>query len=179
MAELVSLRNLTPPQLLLMHAKVSEELRRRGVTRSTNNPAGDVAEHLFCRAFEWVQAPRSARDFDATDASGARYQIKSRRLTVHNKSRQLSALRRLPDRGFDFLAAVLFKSDYRVLKAALVPHARVVELAKRVEYTNSWRFLLRDEVWSIADVQDVTARLAKAELDWSGADHPDADHRFR
>jgi hypothetical protein len=29
----------------MMHAEVSEELRR-----SSNNPLGDLAEHLFCRA---------------------------------------------------------------------------------------------------------------------------------
>jgi hypothetical protein len=52
------------------------------------------------------------------------------------------------------LAAVLFQRDYRVLKAALIPHARVVDLAKRVERTNSWRFLLLDAVWSVTDVRD-------------------------
>jgi len=161
------LKNLTPPELLAMHAAVSEELRRRGVTRSSNNPVGDLAEHLFCRAFGWRQAPNSMRDADATDVAGFRYQIKGRRLTVHNNSRQLGALRDLPDQGFDFLAAVLFQEDYQVLKAALIPHARVVELAKRVERTNSWRFLLRDNVWSVPDVCDVTEDLQKAESAWA------------
>jgi hypothetical protein len=32
-----------------MHAEVSQELRQRGVIRSSNNPIGDLAEHLFCR----------------------------------------------------------------------------------------------------------------------------------
>jgi hypothetical protein len=47
------LKDLTPPELLVMHAAVSEELRRRGVIRSSNNPVGGLAEHLFCRAFGW------------------------------------------------------------------------------------------------------------------------------
>jgi hypothetical protein len=51
-----------------MHAEVSEELRRRGVIRSSNNPIGDLAEHLFCRDFGWKQAPSSKGDADATDA---------------------------------------------------------------------------------------------------------------
>lgn len=62
------LRDLTPPELLVMHAAVSEELRRRGVIRSSNNPVGDLAEYLFCRAFGWKQAPNSMRDADATDS---------------------------------------------------------------------------------------------------------------
>lgn len=161
------LKVLTPPELLVLHAAVSEELRRRGVTRSSNNPVGDLAEHLFCRAFGWKQAPNSMRDADATDDANVRYQIKGRRLTMHNASRQLGALRDLPKQGFDVLAAVLFREDYRVLRAALIPHTRVVEMARHVERTNSWRFLLREAVWSIADVRDVTEDLRKAEMDWA------------
>jgi len=159
----VDLRNLTPPELLVMHASVSDELRRRGITRSSNNPVGDLAEYLFCRAFGWKQVPNSLRDTDATDGDQVRYQIKGRRLTTHNSSRQLGALRDLPAQGFDVLAAVLFEEDYRVLRAALIPHAQVVALAKRVERTNSWRFLLRDAVWSISSVRDATDDLRRAE----------------
>lgn len=107
------------------------------------------------------------RDADATDSGDLRYQIKGRRLTRHNASRQLGTLRDLPKQGFDVLAAVLFQEDYRVVRAALIPHARVVELAKRVERTNSWRFLLRDAVWSVADVRDVTDDLRRAEQNWA------------
>ena len=77
----------------MMHAEVSEELRRRGVIRSSNNPIGDLAEHLFCRASGWKQAPSSKRDADATDAAEVRYLIKGRRLMPHNNSRQLGAAR--------------------------------------------------------------------------------------
>jgi hypothetical protein len=52
-----------------MHAELSEELRPRGVIRSSNNPIGDLAEHLFCRASGWRQAPSSKRDADATNAA--------------------------------------------------------------------------------------------------------------
>jgi len=36
-----------------------EELRGRGVTHSTNNPVGDLAEHLFRKAFGWRLSPKS------------------------------------------------------------------------------------------------------------------------
>jgi hypothetical protein len=78
----------------MMHAEVSEELRRRGVIRSSNNPIGDLAEHLFCRASGWKQAPSSKRDADATDAAEVRYLIKGRRLMPHNNSRQLGGAAR-------------------------------------------------------------------------------------
>jgi hypothetical protein len=73
----------------------------------------------------------------------------------------------LPAQAFDVLAAVLFQEDYRVLRAALIPHVRVVELAKRVERTNSWRFLLRDAIWSVLGVRDVIADLQRAEASWA------------
>jgi hypothetical protein len=159
-----ALPDLSTPELLALHAAVSDELRRRGVTRSANTPVGDLAEHLFCRAFGWKQAPKSMRDVDATDSSGVRYQIKGRRPTKLGKSRQLGVLRDLSDHNFDFLAAVLFHEDYRVMRAALIPHARVMEQAQWVKRTNSWRFLLRDAIWALPDVRDVTADLQQAEL---------------
>lgn len=164
---MIDLTVLNLRELLTLHAGIIDELRRKSVTRSSNNPLGDWAEHLFCRAFGWTQAPNSERDADAVDRDGLRYQIKSRRITAHNRSRQLGSLRNLPSKRFDVLAAVLFEQDYRVLRAALIPHHRVVELATRVERSNSWRFILRDSVWSLDDVRDVTAELKQAEANWS------------
>ena len=64
------LSTLTPVELLAIHAAHCEELRRRGLSRSSNNPVGDLAEYLFCKAFGWKQAALSVRDADATDNSG-------------------------------------------------------------------------------------------------------------
>ena len=103
-----NLKQLTPPELLKLHAQVSEELRGRGVVRSSNNPTGDLAEYLFCRAFGWKQAGNSHPNADATGPDGTTlYQIKGRRWTLHNKSRQLGALRGLPDGGWHLPAKKL------------------------------------------------------------------------
>ncbi len=149
-------------ELLNLHAKILEELRSRGVIRSSNNPVGDYAEHLFCSAFGWRQAGNSEKDADAIGKDGTRYQIKGRRLTTHNASRQLSAIRRLPEKNFDYIAGVLFNREFSILRAALIPHALVLEHSNYVEATNSWRFLLRDEDWDWPGVEDVTATLRDA-----------------
>lgn len=86
-------QNLTPRELLALHARIMDELRARGITRSSNNPTGDLAEYLFCRAFGWKQAGNSNPSLDATGPDGTRYQIKGRRLTQDNGSRQLSAIK--------------------------------------------------------------------------------------
>jgi hypothetical protein len=155
----MNLSDLTPPQLLGLHAKLCDELRARGVTRSANNPTGDLAEYLFCKAFSWKQAGNSHANIDAIGTDGTRYQIKGRRITRYNNSRQLSAIRDLGGGHFNFLAGVLFNEDYTVMRAALIPHAVAIENATFVERTNSHRFLLHDDIWNAGGVRDVTAEL--------------------
>lgn len=160
----INLDRLSASQLLQLHAHVIDELRERGVVRSANNPVADLAEYIFCRAFDWTQAEKSTPYADATCAAGKLYQVKGRRLTQHNQSRQLSAMRDLPARGFHYLAGVLFNEDYSVARAALVPHKLVLANATFVPHTNSWKFILRDEVWTWPAVQDVTLDLQSVDL---------------
>ena len=148
-------------ELLALHAAVMEALRGRNVLRSANNPTGDLAEYMFCRAFGWAQENNSVKAFDAAGGNGTRYQIKGRRLHRRNRSRQMSAIRDLD--GFEFLAAVLFDDSYRVLRAALIPAAIVREHSTYIEHTNSHKFLLRDAIWDEAGVEDVTDRLRQIE----------------
>ncbi|WP_439502531.1 hypothetical protein [Aminobacter ciceronei] len=148
--------------LLILHSQIMDELRERDIVRTANAPLGDYAELLFATAFGWSLEGNSSTGHDATDAAGIRYQVKSRRLTPRNPSRQLSAIRRLPEHTFDFVAGVLFDELYRVTKAILIPHAVIVARAKRVEHTNSWRFMLDDRVWQIEGTLDVTADIARA-----------------
>jgi hypothetical protein len=150
---------MTALELLKLHGGINEELRARGILRSANNPTGDLAECLFCRAFGWRQANNSVRGYDATDAEGRRYQIKGRRVHRRNKSRQLSAIRDLAGETFDVLAGVLFDDDYNVLRAALIPRAVVEARSKYIEHTNSNKFILHDDVWSLDGVEDVTERI--------------------
>jgi hypothetical protein len=160
----MDLSGLNPSALLALHAQIADELRSRGITRSSNNPTGDLAEYIFCKAFGWKQSGNSNPSIDATDSGGIRYQVKGRRMTRYNNSRQLSAIRNLAGVHFDFLAGVLFNEDYTVMRAALIPHSIALEKASFVEYTNSHKFLLRDDVWDAAGVRDVTAELRAVDL---------------
>lgn len=154
----------TSQELLVLHSEIEDELRRRGITRSSNNPTGDLAEFLFCKAFGWTLSKAANAHYDASDADGKRYQIKGCRITPRNPSRQLSAIRDLKDAQFDFLAAVLFDARYAIKRAALIPHAVLVERSSFVERTNSHRFLLRDAIWDSRGVRDVTASLRAVSL---------------
>ena len=148
---------MTLRRLLGLHAGIMEELRRRGVARNENNPTVNLAEFLFCRAYSWQKAPNSEKGFSARDRGGTRYQIKGRRLHPRNESRQLSAIRDL--HGFDMPAAVLLDREYRVFRAVLIPCAVVRERCKFDRHTNSYRFMLTDDVWDDARVTDATGEL--------------------
>jgi hypothetical protein len=158
-----ALANLAVSDLLRLHGDVLDELRRRAVLRSSNSPSGDYGELLFSRAFGWELRNNSSSGYDAVDAEGVRYQIKCRRLTPANPSRQLSFIRKLPERPFDVLAGVLLNSAFRVVRAALVPVEVVQAQATYVAHVNAWRLLLRDSVWALGGVQDVTDSLRRVE----------------
>ena len=146
--------------LLTLHAEVMEELRRREVVRTSNGPVGDYAELLFSTAFGWALETSSAAGHDATDKDGLRYQIKSRRLTAHNGSRQLSFMRRLPEKKFDYLAAVLFDARYQVKRAIILPHEGLEARCRYSKHANGWLLRLEDNCWEMPGARDVTVDLA-------------------
>lgn len=160
----ITLSSFDARELLKLHSAVAEELRKRGITRSSNNPTGDLAEYIFCKAFDWSQVPNSNANVDAIAADGVRYQIKGRRVTRYNQSRQLSAIRDFEEDHFDFLAGVIFAEDYTVLRAAIIPRSAVLNRAVFVPRTNSHKFILCDSVWSAESVRDVTADLKAVQL---------------
>jgi hypothetical protein len=115
------LPNLTVAELLSLFGATIDELRRREIVRSANNPLSDYAELLFCKAFGWKREDKATPGYDATDSNGVHYQIKARGLT--HPSRQLGVIRDLDKHPppFDQLAGVLMDKDFRIVRAALVP----------------------------------------------------------
>lgn len=160
---MIGLSDAPVSALLELQGDLLSELSRRGILRSANGPAGDYGEFLFSRAFGWTLNNNSSADADAVDAAGVRYQIKCRRLQTAKGSRQLGFIRRLPDRPFDHLAAVLLDGRFSVLRAAIVPYEVVQARATYVDSVKAWRLMLRDSVWEIHGVRDVTAELKSAQ----------------
>jgi hypothetical protein len=160
---MINLTDAPVSALLELHGDLLAELRRRNVVRSSNNPTGDYGELLFSRAFGWTLNSNSSADADAVDANGMRYQIKCRKLETPAGSRQLGFIRRLPDRPFDQLAAVLLDRKFRVLRGAIIPYEVVEPRATYVDSVKAWRFMLRDSVWDLEGVIDVTEKLRSAE----------------
>lgn len=153
------LPSLSEKELLRLQAAVIDELKARGVVRTKNNPVGDYAEWLVAKALNLDLAGNSAAGYDATDANGTRYQIKGRRITPENPSRQLSAIRKLDAEDFDFLAAVIFDEHYEVIDAVIVPHAVVGEYASYRAHVNAHVLHLRGSVLKDFRVKDFRDKI--------------------
>jgi hypothetical protein len=151
--------------LLRLYGQILTELRTREIIRSENSPVGDYAEYLVARAFGFRLVANSSIGYDAIGDDGVRYQVKGRRITPWNRSRQLGAIRGLSGATdpFDALVAVLFDPDMAVTKAVMMPIAAVKAVAREQPHVNGWRLVLTDAVLQRADIRDVTSEVRAAE----------------
>src|SRR6266508_5786826 len=116
------LRHLTDTELYELWSRTMRELRSRKLVRSNNNPVADIAERLAADRVGATLVGQSQAGYDAIGPDGTRYQIKSRRLTPENPSRQLSPIRNLDRQQFDYLMVVLFDELLAVLGMWKLPH---------------------------------------------------------
>lgn len=135
------LAGLTNDELAKAWASCMRVLQNRNLIRTSNTPVGDYAERVACARLGLQRMGFAEKSVDATDAKGVRYQIKGRRLTRKNRSRQLGAIRDIKDKPFDVLLAVFFDENLDLLEVWSIPHEVVAE-APFVERTNSTRFVL-------------------------------------
>ena len=156
----VNLKSILTPKLFSLYADLMKELAERGIIRSTNNPVADYAEYLVSSALHLKLKQKSTAGYDAVDNNKRRYEIKARRLTPKNKSTQLSAMRNLKQKKFDYLVGVRFREDFTVERAVVIRHATVRKIAKYNKHTNAWDLHLRDSVCCLRGVVDITDRIA-------------------
>jgi|SRR6266404_1588436 len=150
---------LSDAEMLSTYADLMEQLRSRGICRSSNNPVADYTEGLVAAKLNLELRGNSASGYDAVDAAGKRYQIKGRRLTPHNPSTQLSALRNLNDRPFDVLVAVIYNVDVTLAYGGIVPHSLVLGNSVYRERVNAHIFIMRRSVLTLPGVVDISKQL--------------------
>lgn len=153
----------TTAELLRGYAETLVELRRRGVVRSNNAPAGDYGEWLVHRALGGTMVANfSVKSYDLTLEDSRRVQVKTRVVSAPVKRAQLQSS---VFRSFDFeLAALVLlrDTDYAVHRAVLVPVAVVQALASRVDHVNGWRLAMTTDVLDHQESEDFTAAARRA-----------------
>lgn len=143
----MKLKNLSVKNLLHLYANVMRELRERKILRSFNNPVADYAEYIIANKLNLELTPNSNKEFDAIDRkTDTKYQIKSRRLTQFNKSRQLGVLRNLDRTRFNFLMAIIFDEEFNVSEAYKIPKNVIKKYARFSKHQNGYILTLRDNI---------------------------------
>lgn len=118
-----------------------EELRNRQLIRSSNNPVADYAEKVAVEELGLIRAGKEEKGHDAKDKAGKNYQIKGRRITRHNKSRQLGVIRYLDEKLFDYVIAVIFNEDFTVKEIWKIPHQFIKENSRYSSLQNGHIFI--------------------------------------
>jgi hypothetical protein len=144
----VNLNNLDIKDLLRLQSSVIDELKERKVVRTKNNPLGDYTEWLVAKALKLELQANSKAGYDGIDINNVRVQIKGRRITPDNNSRQLSAIRKYNEKDFDELAAVIYDENFDVIDAVLIPHEVVGEYASFREHVNAHILILKGPIMS-------------------------------
>lgn len=148
-------------QLLNLYNVILEELRDRGIIRTSNNPVADYAEWLFVNKYHLKLMNSSFSSYDAIDTKfNIKYQVKSRRLGRHSKSYQLGVIRNLNKKPFDYLVAIIFNEDYSVKEAYQIPHTIIKKYARFSEHQNGHILILR-HILKDKKVKDITLALSK------------------
>ena len=151
MPNVSALKSLSELGLLQLYAELMEELRDRGIIRSGNNPVADYAEKVAVERLGLNRAGKEEKGYDALDKKGKKYQIKGRRITRHNKSRQLSVIRNLDGKLFDFLIAVIFDEAFNILEIWEIPYEFVKEHSRFSEHQNGHIFYAKPEILTLRE----------------------------
>lgn len=142
----MNLEEMDIQSLLQLQAACINELKRRKVVRTQNNPIGDYTEWLVAKTLGLELENNSKSGYDAKDRTNIRFQIKGRRITSDNPSRQLSAIRKYQEKHFDVLAAVIYDENFDVLEAWLIPHDVIGDYASYREHINAHILVLKGPI---------------------------------
>ncbi len=144
-----------------MQADATNELRRRQIVRTQNNPLGDYTEWLVAKSLNLDLANNSKAGYDAIDSNGVKIQIKGRRITSKNKSTQLNAIRNLQEKDFDELIAVIYDEHFNINEAVSIPHTVIAEHATYRKHVNAHILFVKGPVLSDPRVKCIKKALGQ------------------
>lgn len=143
-----NLENMNEQALLQLYSDLMEELRNRELIRSSNNPVADYAEKVAVEYMGLTRLGKEERGYDAVDDNKMKYQVKGRRLTRHNNSRQLGVIRNLDEHLFDYLIAIIFNEDFTVKEIWKIPHQFIKGYSSYSSLQNGHIFIANPDLLS-------------------------------
>ena len=150
------LSKMSTDEILGLYAAILIELKKRNITRTSNNPVADYAERIVADKLSLKLMANSHSGYDAVSDDGTRYQIKARRKTRTNSSKLLSLFRNLEQHDFDCLVGVLFLEDFSIDKAYLIPYETVKKYARYSEHRHGHILHLKGEIVLDKNTQEIS-----------------------
>lgn len=161
----MDLQSLSIKNLLCLQASIINELKTREVVRTKNNPLGDYTEWLVADLLKLDLVSNFTAGYDAINPlDNTRVQIKGRRVTASNKSRQLGAIRNYEKQDFDLLAAVIFDEDFNVIEALLIPHEVIGKYASFRAHTNGHILVLKGQILKDEQIKSFKHLVSNVEI---------------
>jgi hypothetical protein len=154
------LKSLNERELLQKYDKIINELKEREIIRTGNNPISDYGEWLVSKKLKLSLLPNSKKGYDAVNNRKVKYQIKCRRPTEKNKSKQLSVIRNLKDKSFDLLIGIIFDNAYNVVEAYQIPHDVIKKHATFSKHQNGHILHLKGKILEDKKVKDILTKFA-------------------
>lgn len=161
MTDSENLTGWSTSRLLRSYVAILEELLRRGVIRTRNAPAGDLAEHVVALAYRGDLAPNSEKSWDVRADDGRLLQVKSRVIFPGVRKSQVFS----PFRSFEFDACVFVLFDgrnYEITQAIELPRDSVMDMARRSEWVAGSRVRVFANLIAAPGARDVTEAVSRA-----------------
>jgi len=157
----IDVRTLAVTRLLSLYAQILTELLHRGVVRTRNAPAGDLAELLVAKAYHGDLAANSVKSWDVAAADGRHLQVKCRVVQAGNsRSHTYSPFRSW---GFDACVFVVLEaSTYEVVGAVEVPVEQVEIISSRSAWVAGDRVRVNQDLLRLPGAVDVTNSIREA-----------------
>lgn len=148
------IKKISDIKLLGLYDDIMEELRDRELIRTSNNPVADYGEHIVAKKLRLKLMPSSYKSADAVDEkTGIKYQIKSRRITIHNSSRQLGVIRNLEKSDFSYLIAIFFDNKFNILNMYKIPKSIIKKYSRFSKHQNGYILIMRGHILSDKKVE--------------------------
>jgi len=170
----VNLDSLGSIELLRMYGGILDTLKDKRILRTTNNPTGDYAELLAAKWLEKQGLVKDAQEallknshkgFDIVDDGGVTYQVKGRRITISNPSKQLGVVRNLFENEFQYLIAIVFNEDWSIKEAAQIPIQALHAMpGKKKDGVNGHIFHLAGELLNREGVKLITDQIIEVQF---------------
>ena len=155
------LQSMSIRQLLGLYSRILTELIQRGVVRSRNAPAGDLAESVVAKAYRGQLAPQSEKSWDVRAADGTLLQVKCR--VIEPGGRRTHVYSPFRSWSFDACVFVILNSvTYNIEQAVEVPADQVKGAARASSWVAGHRITVGQIRAGIEGAVDVTDQLREA-----------------